>query len=134
MPFRADTWKAGVLLLLVALAGGAVGSVVTARTVERHRGPERSRHGSDWYIDLLEKELALSTAQRDSVRAVLARHRSAMDSIYAELRPRMEARREAIRADVRALLSTEQQGRYTALNARLDAERREKSKKDSTHR
>ena len=129
---RTGTWKAATLLLLAAVAGGAIGSAVTARVSGHRSGGGPGHHGRDWYVDLLHRELELTAAQRDSVRLVLSRHRSAMDSMWAELRPRMDARRDAIRADIATLLTPEQRARYTELTARLDAERREKSKRDST--
>ncbi len=127
---RTDTWKAVTLLLVAAVAGGTIGSLVTARALGR--GGDRGHHGSERYVNLLQRELDLTPSQHDSVVAILDRHRRAMDSMWSEWRPRMDARREAIRADVGRLLTTEQQARYQALTDRLDAERREKSKRDST--
>jgi hypothetical protein len=42
--------------------------------------------------------------------------------------------REAIRAEVRALLTPGQQARFTEVTARLDAQRREKLNEDSIKR
>ena len=108
---QTGTWKAVILLLLAAALGGAVGSIVTARTMEHHHdrngGPGR---GSEWYVNLLSKELDLSRPQQDSVRAVLRLHRGQMDSLWATLGPQMEQMRQAIRADVRALLTSRTTG------------------------
>lgn len=126
---RTDTWKAALLLLLAALAGGAVGSVVTAHRCGEERARIHGHRGSDWYLDLLSQELQLTPAQRDSVRRVLASHRGQMDSLWSEVGARMDTMRTAIRADVRTLLTPEQLARYAKVTARLDAERQ-----DSTHR
>ncbi len=126
---RRDTWKAGLLLLLAALAGGAVGSVVTARHYGEERASLRGHRGSDWYLDLLNEELKLTPAQRDSLKVVLSRHRGQMDSLWSEVGARMDTMRTAIRADVRTLLTPEQLARYAVVTARLDAERQ-----DTTHR
>ena len=132
---QTSTWKAVILLLLAAALGGAVGSIVTARTIEqphdRNGGPGR---GSAWYVDLLTKELNLSRPQQDSIRAVLRLHRGQMDSLWATLGPQMEQMREAIRAEVRVLLTPEQRARFTEVTARLDAQRRERMKEDSVKR
>lgn len=129
------TWKAASLLLLAALLGGAIGSVVTARTLGRGQLEHGRRgHGSEWYVDLLTRELDLTPPQQDSVRALLGRRRQGMDSLYALIRPSMEEIRDSIRADVRQMLTPSQQERFTALTARLDARRREMKQRDSTNR
>ncbi len=129
------TWKAASLLLLSALLGGAVGSVVTARTLDRDRQDhDRRSHGSEWYVDLLARELDLTTSQQDSVRALLGRRRQGMDSLHALIRPRMDEIRDSIRADVRALLTPSQQAAYAELTARLDARRRQMKDRDPTKR
>jgi Spy/CpxP family protein refolding chaperone len=134
-PMQTSTWKAVFLLILAALLGGLLGSAATAWTLDRAgRDHGRSRHGSDWYVKLLSRELDLTGTQRDSVRAILKRHRRGMDSLYATLRPGMEERRNAIRADIRTMLTDSQQARYAELSARLDARRREKLQQDTTER
>jgi hypothetical protein len=129
-----STWKAGLLLCLSAVAGGAVGSALTVRVMhERHGIGGGQRRGGDWYVELLDRELKLSGTQRDSVRAILRRHRGDMDSIWGELNTRLDQMRDTIRAEVRVQLTPEQLTRYADVTARLDAERRE-MKKDSTDR
>ena len=68
------------------------------------------------------------------MRQVLDHHRGAMDSLWADVGARMDAMRQAIRADVRTLLTPAQRERYAALTARLDAERRDSTSRDSTNR
>jgi hypothetical protein len=121
------------MLLLAVLLGGAVGSVATIG-IHGRRHENGRRPGSDWYVRTLSRELQLSGEQQDSVRAVLARHRGGMDSMWVEMAPRMKDWREGVRADVRALLTPEQQARYADLTARLDAEREHRARTDSTHR
>jgi hypothetical protein len=132
---QTSTRKAVALLLIAGALGGALGSAITARVGSHHHdgrgGPGR---GSDWYVDLLRRELDLNPTQQDSVRAILKHHRREMDSIYATLTVPMAAMRETIRSEVRAMLTPDQQQRYVAVTARLDAERRERMKQDSTDR
>lgn len=119
------------MLLLAALVGGAIGTAATI-SVRGGRHEEGRRGGSGWYVEMLTRELALTEEQRDSVQQVLTRHRAGMDSIWAEMAPRMKAWRENVRADVRTHLTPEQQARYAELTARLDAEREGRQKADST--
>lgn len=131
---QSSTWRAGLLLGLVALAGGAAGSALTVQAMHaRHGSGGGQRRGGDWYVELLDRELKLNDVQRDSVRAILRRHRGDMDSIWGQLNTRLDQMRDTIRAEVRVQLTPEQLTRYAEVTARLDAERRE-MKKDSTDR
>jgi hypothetical protein len=129
-----STWKAGLLLCLAAVAGGAVGSALTVRAMHDRHGPGTGqRRGGDWYVELLDRELKLNDTQRDSVKAILHRHHGDMDSIWGEVNTRLDQMRDTIRAEVRVQLTPEQLTRYAEVTARLDAERRA-TKKDSTDR
>lgn len=132
---QTGTWKAVMLLLLAALVGGAIGSAATARVVgHRHQSSGGPGRHSEWYVDMLRRELDLTPGQQDSVRTILRHRRAVMDSMWAALRPRMELMRDSIRADVRAILTPAQQGRFAEVTARFDARRRETMKRDSTNR
>lgn len=127
------TRRAAGLLLLAGLLGAALGSLVTARVLA-HPHRDSHRHSSDWYINLLTEELDLTRPQQDSVRAILVRYNGPMDSVWAAVEPQMDSFRTAIRADVRATLTPEQQAKYAVVTARLDADRRAMTNRDSTHR
>jgi len=111
---------APVMLLVAAFALGAfVGGAATSLADRSHRharGPS--------FIERLSKDLSLTTAQRDSVQAVLDRHQPAMDSLWQRMRPEFESERQLIRTDINALLTPEQQAKYAALIQRLDSLRR----------
>lgn len=126
---RTGTWKAVGLLALAAGVGGVVGSAITANASREEHGGRG--HGPTWYVDLLGRELELSPAQRDSVRAILDRREGSMDSILAEMRPRIDSARQVIRREISGQLTPEQQEKYRQLTARLDAERREKAQRES---
>ncbi len=124
-----STWKAGALLALAVLAGGAAGSALTAHSTACS-GSSASKQPGEGFVSLLTTELALTAAQQDSVRVVLNRHNSAMDALWGEIRPRVDSLRGVIRSEIAPHLTAEQQGKFTALTARLDAERREQREKN----
>ena len=73
-----STWKAGILLLAAFILGGAVGGAVTARVAHHSFWEGKPRDRMEGYLRLLGENLDLSSAQRDSVRAILERHRGDM--------------------------------------------------------
>jgi len=122
-------WKAIGLLLLAGVSGGVAGSAITAFAMGPDHDKGGRRRGSGWYIELLQRELDLSSAQRDSVEAVLDRYSAPMEGIWTDMETRIDSLRSAIRQDIQAQLSAEQRARYSAVTARLDAERRSHRKR-----
>jgi heavy-metal resistance protein len=120
-----STWKALILLLAAFLVGAAVGGAVTSRVSHRNPWEGKPRDRMEGYLRLLGENLDLSSAQRDSVRAILERHRGDMDAIWQEVAPRYETMRSQIRSEIRTQLTPDQQRKYGDLTARLDQERRE---------
>lgn len=117
-------WKAAGLLTLVALLGAAAGSLLTARGAFGPHGHGRhTMPRSEEYVELMDHEVRLSPAQRDSVRAILRRHHDGMQQIFAAIEPRLDSLKETIRAEVRTQLTPEQMPAYARMTARLDAER-----------
>src|SRR6266571_3218252 len=91
-------------------------------TLARHRGtpcspvghapaPERAR-GLDRLMDELNAELRLGPVQRDSVRAILQRHRTRMTAVWETVRPRFDSMRAQMDSDVARQLTPEQQAKY----------------------
>lgn len=117
--------RSALLLLLAAfLAGGICGAgglLLAERSgkVSLH-GPRREHGG---YLTRLTRELDLTAAERDSVRAVLDRHRPAMDSLRREVEPRFETLQQRIRSDIRTQLTPEQQGKFDEMTKRFDSMR-----------
>lgn len=124
MTFPAS-WRATTLLIGAFLAGGVVGGAATARVLH-DRPPEFSlraaRSAPDRFLRQMTRDLHLSPAQVDSIRAVLDRHRPQMDSLWREVRPRMEASRAAVISDIRTQLTPAQDSAFTERVKRFDAE------------
>jgi Spy/CpxP family protein refolding chaperone len=113
------------LLAAVFLAGGLAGwgGREAAERDGRGGGPRR---GPDAMVDYLSRELDLSPAQRDSVRAIFARHRPETDSLWARVRPRFDSIKTRMRAEIDAQLTPEQRTRHQQLIDRAEHHRRER--------
>jgi len=115
--------RAAILLAAMFLVGalcGAAGMLLANRegvgTRERRRGPRG-------YVEHLTRTLDLSPDQRDSVRAIVERHRPAMDSLRREVAPRFETLQNTIRSEIRLQLSPDQQRRLADMTKRFDSMR-----------
>ena len=100
-------WKAGVLLIAVFLAGALVGGAVA-----RWRPSMMQGRDANGMLRHMTEQLDLTAVQQDSIKAVLERYRPAMDSAWAEVRPRIETVRASIRSEIAAQLTPEQRGKY----------------------
>ncbi len=109
---RSTTW-AVVFLVATFAAGLAVGAGGRALWVRyaSAAAPERAR-GLDRMMDELNDELHLDPAQRDSVRAILQRHRTRMTAVWETVRPRFDSMRAQMDSDVARQLTPEQQAKY----------------------
>jgi len=117
------------LLAAVFIAGGLAGwggHEVSDR--DGHRGG--GRRGPDALVAYLSRELDLSPAQRDSVRAIFARHRPETDALWAQVRPRFDSLKTRLRAEIDAQLTADQRAKHQQLIDRDEHHRRERE--DST--
>ena len=115
------------LLAAVFVAGGLAGWGGREAAERDDRGPHR---GPDALVAYLSRELDLSSAQRDSVRAIIARHRPETDSLWARVRPRFDSIKARMRTEIDAQLTPEQRTRHQQL---IDqAEHHRKELEDST--
>ena len=109
---RSTIWA--VLFLVATFAAGlAVGAGGRALWVRyaSAAAPERAR-GLDRMMVELNDELHLDPAQRDSVRAILQRHRTRMTAVWETVRPRFDSMRAQMDSDVARQLTPEQQAKY----------------------
>jgi len=63
-------------------------------------------------MDELNEELGLGPAQRDSVRAIVQRHRTRMTAVWETVRPRFDSMRAQMDSEVARQLTPEQQAKY----------------------
>jgi hypothetical protein len=118
--------RSGAAALLVAtfVIGGLIGgAATTVYDRKAHAANPAERPPRPTYIDRLAADLSLSIPQRDSIQTVLDRHQPAMDSLWQLIRPQFTTERQAIRNEISALLTPEQQAKYAELQ-RQDSVRR----------
>lgn len=120
MPNRSKL-LAVALLAAVFVAGAVSGWAIQAWADTRPGKP--ALRGSERTIHFLSGELDLTPAQQDSVRAVFARYKGAMDAVWRDVHPRFDSVRALVRADVMTHLTPSQQSRYRELIAKKDEER-----------
>jgi hypothetical protein len=124
---RSSRLLAGIVILLVGLAGIAIGaaldravehrrmmSIVVGGRVPKGPPPEARR----WVLSRLQRELNLSPGQRAQVDSVLARREADVRALMIEMRPRFEAISDRTRRDIQAALTPDQQKRFTEMRER----------------
>ncbi|MEO7985807.1 MAG: hypothetical protein ABI766_04685 [Gemmatimonadales bacterium] len=126
-PFRRSRLLAGVVILLVGLAGVAIGAAID-RAVEHRRmlsfvvggrvpkGPPPEAR--KWVLSRLQSGLGLSTQQRIQVDSVLARREAEVRGLMLEMQPRFEAISARTRRDLQAALTPDQQKRFLDMSKR----------------
>ena len=115
------------LLAAVFVAGGLAGWGGREAAERDDRGPRR---GPDALVSYLSRELDLNAAQRDSVRAIIARHRPETDALWAQVRPRFDSIKTRMRAEIDLQLTPDQRVKHQQLIDRAEHHRRERE--DST--
>jgi len=116
------------LLAAVFLAGGLAGWGGHEAAEREGPGGGRGgeRRGPEAMVAYLSRELDLSGAQRDSVRAIFARHRPETDSLWARVRPRFDSIKTKMRTEIDAVLSPEQRAKHQKLIDQAEHHRKER--------
>ncbi len=123
---RGSRFLAGIVIVLVGLAGIAIGAagdramehrrmmaIVVGGRFPKGPPPEARR----WVLSRLQRELDLSPGQRQQVDSVLARREADVRTLMTEMRPRFEAISDRARRDIQAALTPEQQRRFTEMSS-----------------
>lgn len=114
------------LLTVVLLVGGVAGWLLREST--DHDGRRRGR-GPDAMVAYLTRELKLTPAQADSVRAAFARHRPEIQALSTQVRPRFDSIKAVVRAEIDAQLTPEQRAQHQRLVEEAEHHRRRDSTK-----
>ena len=120
------TLKVWLVLVVVFVLGSLTGGAVTGfyRTMSR---PERNAPRDK--MEKLRRDLNLTDDQVKSVSAILDETKNEYKALRTELKPRFEEPRQKARAKIRALLSADQQQKFDAMVAQVDAQREGEQKK-----
>lgn len=117
-----NRWRATLLLIVVFVAGVGVG-VAGLRLLGPRRG---GRPTTDRAVEMLGHRLNLRNAQRDSVRAILDRHRPELDSAWASFRPRFDSLQHQIGKEIEAQLDPDQREKFTKLRQEFEQRRKDR--------
>jgi hypothetical protein len=126
---RKSRLVAGVVIVLVFLAGAMVGFWCHHTLGPRGfpgfgiggppPGPPPAMRG--WMLQRLDRELDLSKEQHARIDTVLARRETDLKGLMSETRPRFEAIAARTRAEIRSVLTPDQQEKFAKITQRMDA-------------
>ncbi|NIM49235.1 MAG: periplasmic heavy metal sensor [Gemmatimonadales bacterium] len=125
--------KAASLLVAIFVLGVAVGGAALAAWGDNDPGRSRRPRERVSYTERLRQELSLTTAQRESVEAILERSQESMQQYWREVGPRFDTLRAQVRTEIMAVLSEEQQEAFQQLMARSDSARRYRDRRGEPH-
>lgn len=120
--------KTFALLLLVAVAATGFFS---GHAAARYGARDCGRRARFSFSGMLQDSLGLTDTERDTVQAIVVRHRAEMQAIMETVRPRMDSVRAVVNDDIAAVLPAAKRERFEALRAQWRAER---ARRDSLHR
>lgn len=119
--------KIWLVIIGVFILGGASGvlldGVYRLRASGNARQEMHNNHHAEEVIEHMKSDLNLSDDQVTQVRAILDQTRNDYHALRAEVRPRYDAVRQNARVKIRALLNAEQQRKFDAKVAEIDARR-----------
>jgi len=119
---RSKGWA--VALLAAVFVAGAVAGWGFQAWADGGRGGRRGPRGLDATVDYLARELTLTPAQRDSVRAVFVRHKPAMDALWKSVHPKFDSLRVQLRTEIDGHLTPEQLARHRQMVEEMEQRRR----------
>jgi Spy/CpxP family protein refolding chaperone len=107
------------IFVLGAGAGGAAGYAVASKHVAEVLGDDRPEAHEKRRFEALSKELDLSREQRKQVRGIMERHRDAnrqaTKAVFEKCGDELQALRERVDSEIRAVLDEQQQKRFGEL-------------------
>jgi hypothetical protein len=103
-----------VMALVIFVCGalvGAGGALIVVRGVVLH-GIHNPEDATEWIVRGMGRRLDLTPEQREGVSNIFHQHLRALESIRSDVRPRVDARLEAMRDEIAALLNEKQAAQW----------------------
>ena len=130
---RLKLWLAVAAVFALGCATGALlDSAYRLRAGAARNEARGGRRDPNHVFEKMRQDLNLDDRQAAEVRKILDETRNEYRSLRSEARPRFDSIRQSARTRIRALLTPEQQQRFDArvaeLDARREAEERENNK------
>lgn len=108
-------------VLMAFVLGVAVGGVGGRWCALEYGGKPWGRRSPEHLLQQFSRQLRLTPEQRTQVGAILEAKRQKIDALRAETRPRFDDIRSSTGAEIRQLLTPEQQARYDKMEAEQQA-------------
>jgi len=117
--------RAWTPIVIAFVLGGGVGFAVSRscglRLFHRHGD---DAHAQQRLLNRFSSTVQLTPQQRTQVAAILETKRQKMDALRAEIRPRFEEIRTSTSAEIRKLLTPEQQQTFDVMQVKWDARKK----------
>ena len=121
-------WKQILPAFVLGLVfGAALGSWAHRTAVRRFAG---DGHASKRMLEKFSKELKLDAGQKEAVRVILESRRDEMKAFRQETHKKFDALRLAMHADIKKILTPEQQTRFAGMAARWESPRKRRWDKE----
>jgi len=120
---KAALWV-GVVFLLGAALGGVLGYLFAHRPVNAANPPLSEPERRARRVEELTRELTLTPQQAQQVDAILLQRHTETKAIHDQTDAQLDAVRQKGRAEVRAILTSEQLPKFEEFLKRMDEERK----------
>jgi Spy/CpxP family protein refolding chaperone len=120
---RLKVWLAVVAVFVLGCVTGALLNSAYRLRASGANSESRGRRSHEEGFEKMRRDLGLTDQQATDVRQILEQTRGDYRTLRTEARPRFDAIRQSARMRIRALLTPEQQQRFDAKVAEMDARR-----------
>ena len=119
-------WHQVAISLLIGFSAGTF----SGQWYGRENFHEHWKHGSmkEHMLKRFSKELHLTPEQQKQVSAIFDAKHPQMAAMHAEMRPKFEALRNSTQAEIRKILTPDQQSKFNEMNAKMEEHWKEREK------
>ncbi|MEI7893247.1 MAG: hypothetical protein WCI05_09150 [Myxococcales bacterium] len=118
-----------IVMLVVVFAAGAASGIAGTRLVAARKMTHLAEAGSeatrrDLLLRVLDRKLSLTAEQRTQAERILALRGPEAEQVLSESEPRLREIRKTTYAEIRVLLTSDQQHEFDRLVERFESRRR----------